>query len=262
MRKPLIAGNWKMNLTWAAAVGLAQRISYDFESGYHDVDIVLCPPFTTIKGVANVLAFDRSDIKVGAQNCAETDPEGVAASTGEVSAAMLADLDCAYCIGGHSARRALAGESDEQVNRKARLLLERGLSPIVCCGESAELHEAGPEESRGFVLAQLRASLAGLSGGDFERLAIAYEPIWAIGTGRTPLPEDAAATCDVIRTQVREDFGLDAAENVRILYGGSLKAENAEQFLGEPAIDGGLVGGASLDALSFASIIRAAERAS
>jgi triosephosphate isomerase len=249
-----------MNLSWTSAVRLAQQISYEFEGGYYDVDIVLCPPFTTIKGVSNVLAFDHSDISVGAQNCAEIDPEleDTAADTGEVSAAMLDDLDCKFCIIGHSERRALALETDKQINRKAKVLLARKLNPIICCGESAEIHEAG--KSKDFVLSQIKVALAGFEADDFKRISVAYEPIWAIGTGRTPIPEEANEVCSLIREYVRETYGADAAENLRVLYGGSMKPENAEHFLSESDIDGGLIGGAALDSKKFAAIIHTAEK--
>lgn len=252
-RKPIIAGNWKMNMTWTSAVRLAQTVSDNIHKQYKDVEIVMCPPFTCIKGVANVISFDHSLAKVGAQNVHEVQPEGTAACTGEISVEMLKELECSYCIIGHSERRAANGETDELVNAKAKLLLANGITPIICCGESDEVNASG--KTAEFVAAQVDAALEGLDAGQAAAVVIAYEPIWAIGTGKVPTPENADAVCAGIRGVVAEKFGEEAASSVRILYGGSMKPENAEKFLEMPNIDGGLIGGASLDAMKFVDII-------
>lgn len=257
-RRPVIAGNWKMNMTWAGAVKLAQAISDSTHGLYKNIDIVLCPPFTALKAVDNVIEFDNSHAKLGAQNVHETLPEGKAACTGEVSVEMLRELQCTHCIIGHSERREANGETDELVNAKARLLLEHRMTPIICCGESAEVNAAGGSEE--FVTAQVRAALDGLTAEQVASLVIAYEPIWAIGTGNVPTPEGADAICGAIRALVAELFGDDAAQRIRILYGGSMKPENAELFLAMPNIDGGLIGGASLDAAKFVEIIKLCEQ--
>ena len=257
-RKPIIAGNWKMNTTWGSAVRLAQSIVDNTGKFYDRTEIVMCPPFTCIKGVANVIAFDRSDAKVGAQNVHETLPEGTAACTGEVSVEMLADLECAYCIIGHSERREANGETDELVNAKAKLLIEHRITPIICCGESEEINAQG--DSAEFVTAQIRAAFDGMTAEQASKVVIAYEPIWAIGTGKVPTPENADAICGEIRATVAGLFGDEVAGNMRILYGGSMKPENAEMFLSMENIDGGLIGGASLDAKKFVDIIKTCDK--
>ena len=257
-RRPVIAGNWKMNMTWAGAVKLAQAISDNTHGMYKNIDIVLCPPFTALKAVDNVIEFDGSQIKLGAQNVHETLPEGAAACTGEVSVEMLRELQCTHCIIGHSERREANGETDGLVNAKAKLLLAHRMTPIICCGESAEVNEAGGSVE--FVISQIRAALDGLTAEQVASLVIAYEPIWAIGTGNVPTPEGADAICGAIRALVAELFGDDAAQRIRILYGGSMKPENAEFFLAMPNIDGGLIGGASLEARKFVDIIKACEQ--
>ena len=257
-RTPIIAGNWKMNMTWASAVRLAQTVSDNIHKSYEGVEIVMCPPFTCIKGVANVIEFDRSRAMVGAQNVHEEMPEGTAACTGEISVEMLKDLGCSYCIIGHSERRAANGETDGLVNAKAKLLLGNSITPIICCGESEEVNASGGTSA--FVGAQIAAALDGLSAEQTASVVLAYEPIWAIGTGKVPTPDNANAVCAGIRGVVAENFGSHAAESVRILYGGSMKPENAERFLSMPDIDGGLIGGASLDAMKFVDIIKTCEK--
>ena len=253
-RKPIIAGNWKMNMTWAGAVKLTQRLCDICDGKYNDVQVVLCPPFTCIKGVGDVIEFDWTEFAVGAQDVCAQMPEGTAACTGDISVKMLVDLGCSYCIIGHSERRADRGETDAGVNAKAKLLLEHGITPIICCGESAECMEAGGTVE--FISGQMRAALEGLTAEQVAKIVLAYEPIWAIGTGNVPTPERADANCGAVRQVVREMFGDETADAVRVLYGGSLKPENAELFLPMENIDGGLVGGAALDADKFAEIIR------
>ena len=254
VRLPLIAANWKMNTTYSEGVQLAQGVIDRLERTWRRrCDVVLCPPFTVLRGVSNVIAFDKSWAQVGAQDC-HWEPNG--AFTGEVSIAMLKDLDCAYCIVGHSERRAYFGETDEVVARKTAALLSQGLTPIVCVGEPREVYEAGGTVEH--VVAQLRGALAGqvasLVGP--AGIVVAYEPVWAIGSGQVPTPEHAQQVAAAIRATLAELAGAPAAQASRVLYGGSVKAGNVAAFTGQPDVDGALVGGASLDAASFVDIIR------
>lgn len=249
-RKPLVVGNWKMNMTYGDAVKLAQGVVDRLSRSWKDrVGVVMCPPFTALRGVSNVIAFDKSYAQVGAQNCS-TEEGG--AFTGQISAAMLADLDCTWCIVGHSERRTLCGETDAEVAAKCTVLAKNGIAPIVCVGEPIEVYEAG--ETIDYVSAQVRASLAGanLDGVD---LAVAYEPIWAIGSGQIPAPEHVQAVAEAIRAAVAEVRCDKRAASTRILYGGSVKPGNAAAFVGCPDIDGVLVGGDSLDAQKFVDIV-------
>ncbi len=260
MRKPIIAANWKMNTTWAEAVRLAQTIS-DLVRGT-DLDVVqmvLCPPFTYIKGVANVIEFDRAPFGVGAQDVHWEAFDGAAACTGEISVQMLKDLGVGHCIIGHSERRANNGETDDRVNAKARLLIDHKITPIICCGESEELNERG--ESKDFVCSQIRSALADIDPISCSELVIAYEPIWAIGTGKIPTPEGASKIISAIRDVVADMAGAEAADKIRILYGGSMKPENAQMFLEMEDIDGGLIGGASLNASKYVEIVRICKEA-
>ena len=254
-RRPVIAGNWKMHKTVAEAVDLSQQISYA-ENGWDGVDVVLCPPFTCLKSVWNVLVFDKSPVELGAQDVFWED-EG--AYTGAVSPAMLSELHCAWCIVGHSERRAYFHESDEDVARKAASLLACGITPIVCCGEDASVREAGGHLD--FVEAQVRAALAGLAPAQVEKCVVAYEPGWAIGTGAAASPEQAQEMCAHIRAVVSDMAGAPAAERLRVLYGGSMKPDNAAGFLGLPDCDGGLIGGAALKADQFAALVECAKAA-
>ena len=253
MRKPIIAGNWKMNMTPAESVVLSQGISNRYARGWDKVDVVLCPPSIDLRSVVTVLDFDKSNIDVGAQNV-HWEPSG--AFTGEISIPMLKDVGCTWCIVGHSERREMFAETDVQVNRKVRALVEAGLKPIVCVGESLSVREADQAES--FVCDQVRAALAGLEPEQAAVCCIAYEPIWAIGTGRTATPEQAEAMAAAIRTTVRELSGDETADGMRILYGGSMKPANAETFLACENVDGGLIGGAALDADDFADLVKMA----
>lgn len=258
-RKPLIAGNWKMNNTVAEAVVLTQEISNNFENDWADtVDVAVCPPYVDLKPALTVLEFDKQKIAVGAQNV-YWEPSG--AYTGEVSIAMLRDIGCSYCIVGHSERRTLFGETNEDVNKKVRALTAdkvRPIHPIVCVGESLAVRDAGDYVD--FVDKQVRAAFAGMDASDAEGCVVAYEPIWAIGTGRTATPEQAEEVCRAIRSTVGELFGDEFADGVRVLYGGSMNEGNAELLLAEPDIDGGLIGGAALKAASFIEIVKAALR--
>jgi triosephosphate isomerase len=257
-RTPMIAGNWKMYKTPGEAVALVQEIDnllLDDPAETSGVDAVVCPPFVDLKSVATVIEFDHSPVRLSAQNV-HWEQEG--AYTGEVSVPMLADIGCNYCIVGHSERREYFGETDETVNRKVKALVAGGITPIMCVGESLETRDAGETDT--FVREQVRAGLDGLDGVQVSELVIAYEPIWAIGTGRTPTPEAANDTCRAIRATVGALFGQPAAIRVRILYGGSAKPENIGLFMPEPDIDGALVGGASLDAESFVSMLKTAAK--
>ena len=257
-RKPLISGNWKMNLDHFEATVLVQKLTYELTAEDYDaVDVSIHPPFTDIRTVQTYFLAEKEPppIAIGAQSC-HWQEKG--AFTGEVSPAMLAKLDVAYVIAGHSERRELFGESDETVNLKVRAIVAHGMTPILCVGETLAEREAGTTESK--VTGQVKAGLDGLTPEQVGGLVVAYEPIWAIGTGRTASSEDAQAVCARIREVVGEVAGADAAASVRVQYGGSVKAGNAAELMAQPDIDGALVGGASLDAESFAGIVRHRER--
>lgn len=248
-RKKIIAGNWKMNKAIAEAEELAAGIKREVAE-CSEVDIVLCPPFTALKAVGD--AIDDTFIKLGAQDM-HWEPYG--AYTGEISAGMLRDIYCHYVILGHSERRQYFGETDETVNRKVKAALAANLVPIVCVGESLEEREA--DRTRDVVSLQVRESLDDLADG-ITHVVVAYEPIWAIGTGLTATPEQAQEMHALIRDVLTGMHDADVAETVRIQYGGSMKPANAAELLSQPDIDGGLIGGAALEARSFAEIIRAA----
>lgn len=253
-RKPMMAGNWKMNNTIAEAVVLTQEISnqYDKETWGEDVDIVICPPYVDLKPAKTVLDFDKTKVAVNAQNV-YWEPSG--AYTGEISVPMIKEIGCAGSIVGHSERRELFGETNEDVNRKVKALVEAGLYAIVCVGESLAVRDEGTTEE--FVCAQVRAALAGIEADEAKDVVVAYEPIWAIGTGRTATPEQAQAVCAAIRATLAELFCAELADSLRILYGGSMNVGNVESLLAQPDIDGGLVGGASLKASSFIDLVKA-----
>ena len=250
-RKPMMAGNWKMHHTHLEAIQVVQKLSYRLDKkDFDDVDIVVCPAFTALRSVQTTLEGDRIDIALGAQNCHW---ESQGAFTGEVSAPMLAKLHVRYVIVGHSERRQMMGETDEIVAKKLRAVLAAGMQPIVCVGETLEQREAG--ETDELVAGQVRSAFANLPVDKAEDCVIAYEPIWAIGTGRNATPDDANATIAVIRSTIRE-LVHDTADDMRILYGGSMKPGNVADLMAMPEIDGGLVGGASLDPDDFARVIR------
>jgi triosephosphate isomerase (TIM) len=257
-RKPLISGNWKMHLNHFEATALVQKLVYELTpEDYDATDVSIHPPFTDIRTVQTYFLAEKDPIPVaiGAQSCHWEDK---GAFTGEVSPEMLAKLDVAYVIAGHSERRALFGETDETVNLKVQAILRHGMTPIVCVGETLDEREAGGTEAK--VTGQVTAGLAGLSPDQAAGLVVAYEPIWAIGTGRTATPDDAQAVCAAIRMTVRELHGADAADAVRIQYGGSVKPDNAADLMACPDVDGALVGGASLEVGSFAGIVRFRDR--
>ena len=251
-RRPLISGNWKMNHNHLEALATVQKLSYALSGhAFDQVEVSVHPPFTDIRTVQTAVESDRMKFAVGAQNCFYED---VAAFTGEVSPGFLAKLNVKYVIVGHSERREIFGESDEDVNRKVKEVFAHGMTPIMCCGETDSEREAGQAESK--VSGQIRAGLAGVSAEQVAGMVIAYEPIWAIGTGKTATSEDAQAMCSMIRDVVRALVGDASADGVRIQYGGSVKPGNASELMSQPDIDGALVGGASLDADEFARIVR------
>lgn len=253
-RKKLIAGNWKMNETIPEAVVLSQEISNLMERDWLEmVDVAVCPPFIDLKAVKSVFEFDRVDIALGAQNV-YWEPAG--AFTGEISIPMIKEVGCTYCIVGHSERRNLFGETNEDVNRKARALIEAGIAPIICVGESLAVRDEGSYLE--FVCAQVRAAYAGIDAEEARGTVVAYEPVWAIGTGRTATPEQAEEVCAAIRATLAELFGAEVADSARVLYGGSMNEGNAALLLAEADIDGGLIGGAALKAASFIEIVKAA----
>ncbi|GAB4003514.1 triose-phosphate isomerase [Nocardioides ultimimeridianus] len=254
VRTPLMAGNWKMNLNHAEAVALVQKLAFTLADKRHDygkAEVAVIPPFTDIRSVQTVIDGDRLALRYGAQDVS-THESG--AYTGEISAGMLAKLGCSYVIVGHSERREYHAETDAIVAAKAKAALGAGMTPIVCVGEGLEVRQAG--EQVPFTMAQIEGSLAGLSKKQVAGLVIAYEPVWAIGTGEVATPEDAQEVCEAIRGQVRESYGDEAADSVRILYGGSVKAANVAGIMAKADVDGCLVGGASLQADEFGGICR------
>ncbi len=250
MRKKIIAGNWKMHMTASEAEGFIETFLREI-GDRSDVEIVLIPPFTSIPKVTELLS-EVPNVKVGAQNM---HAEKSGAFTGEVSAPMLRDLFVRYVVLGHSERRTLFGESDEVVNKKVHAAIESTLRPIVCIGETLEERDAGKVEA--VLETQIKGSLAGLDAKELGESVIAYEPVWAIGTGRTATPEQAQEAHAFIRRTVAANWDATAAEKVRIQYGGSVKPNNAKALMSLPDIDGALVGGASLDPRGFAEIIQA-----
>ena len=251
-RTPLIVGNWKMHANHLEAIQMVQKLSYRLDPDDYDrVEVVVAPPFTALRSVQVVIGQDHMRIGLGAQDVYWKD-EGP--FTGEVSAPMLAKLAVAHVIVGHSERRQHFGETDETVNKKVKAVLSSDMAAIVCVGESLEQREAGQAED--VVVRQVKGALARISSEKAAGLAIAYEPIWAIGTGRTALPDDAAVIAEIIRDTVRNQTDSGSAEAVRILYGGSVNPGNIKDFMAKRHIDGALVGGASLDPDKFAAVVR------
>ena len=250
-RKNLIVGNWKMNSNHLEAIQMVQKLHYRLDPGDYDrVDVGVAPPFTSLRSVQTVIEVDHMRIQLAAQN---THFEEKGAFTGEVSPGMLAKLSVDYVIVGHSERRQIFGETDDWVNRKAKAVLAHEMTPIVCVGETLEEREADNAFER--VGSQIQLSLAGLSAEQIAPVVVAYEPIWAIGTGRTADPADAQEMIEFIRARLSEKWG-GAAEDTRILYGGSVNPGNIGAIMAKKDIDGGLVGGASLDPDTFASVVR------
>ncbi len=253
-RVPLMAGNWKSNLNHQEAVVLVQKLAWTLSDKRHDyakVEVVVVPPFTDLRSVQTLVDGDRLSIKYGAQDVSEHDG---GAYTGEISAAMLARLGCSYVVVGHSERREYHAESDAVVNAKALATIKGGMVPIVCVGEGLDVRQAG--EHVPYTLAQLDGSLAGLTAEQVAGLVIAYEPVWAIGTGEVATPDDAQEVCAAIRARITEVHGEAAGAAVRVLYGGSVKAANVAGIMEKADIDGALVGGASLQADEFGGICR------
>ena len=253
-RVPLMAGNWKMNLNHQEAVVLVQKLAWTLSDKRHDyakVEVVVCPPYTDLRSVQTLVDGDRLSIRYAAQDVSTQDS---GAYTGEISAAMLAKLGCSYVVVGHSERREYHQESDATVNTKAHAALAAGMVPIVCVGEGLDIRQAG--EQVPYTLAQVDGSLAGFTAEQVADLVVAYEPVWAIGTGEVATPEDAQEVCAAIRARVREVHGDAAADGVRILYGGSVKAANVAGIMAKDDVDGCLVGGASLQVDEFGGICR------
>jgi triosephosphate isomerase len=251
-RRPLISGNWKMHHNHFEAIQTVQKLSYLVpKEATEDVDVSIHPPFTDLRSIQTLIAADGLPFALGAQHCHWEDK---GAFTGEVSPAFLAKLDVRYVVCGHSERRELFGETDEMVAKKATAIKRHGMTPIVCVGETLDEREAGDTETK--VLGQIDAALAGRPKADVAALVIAYEPIWAIGTGRTATADDAQAVCAAIRARVGELTDAATADALRIQYGGSVKASNIAELMAEADIDGALVGGASLDPDEFARIVQ------
>ncbi|MDN5896062.1 MAG: triose-phosphate isomerase [Nocardioides sp.] len=253
-RTPLMAGNWKMNLNHQEAVVLVQKLAWTLSDKRHDyakVEVVVAPPFTDLRSVQTLVDGDRLSIKYAAQDVSVHDS---GAFTGEVSAAMLAKLGCSYVVVGHSERREHHGETDQVVNQKAVKVIDAGMTPIVCVGEGLEVRRAGGHCDH--ALAQVDGSLAGLSAEQVAEVVIAYEPVWAIGTGEVATPEDAQEVCAAIRARITQVHGEVAGGAVRIIYGGSVKAASVAGIMAMDDVDGALVGGASLQADEFGGVCR------
>ncbi|CAM3131015.1 triose-phosphate isomerase [Saccharomonospora xinjiangensis] len=249
-RKPLIAGNWKMNLNHLEAIALVQKIAFALpEKYYAKVDVTVLPPFTDIRSVQTLVDGDKLLLTYGAQ---DVSPHDSGAYTGDVSGPMLAKLGCTYVVVGHSERREYHAETDEVVNKKVRAALKHGISPIVCVGEKLDVREAGGHIEH--TTSQLIAALKGLKAEQVEQVVVAYEPVWAIGTGRVATPADAEEVCAALRTALSDKYGADLAKGVRVLYGGSVKSNNVAELVKCENVDGALVGGASLDGEEFTKL--------
>ncbi|GAB3134700.1 triose-phosphate isomerase [Tsukamurella serpentis] len=249
-RKPLIAGNWKMNLNHLEAIAVVQKLAFALPEKYFGhVDVTVLPPFTDLRSVQTAVDGDDLRITYGAQDLS---PHDAGAYTGDVSGAFLAKLGCTYVVVGHSERRTIHGETDETVLAKTKAALRHGLTPIVCIGEGLDVRERGEQVE--FNVAQLKGSLAGLGADDLAKIVIAYEPVWAIGTGKVATPQDAQQVCAAVRAAIAELGGADVAAGIRVLYGGSVSSKNIGELIAQPDVDGGLVGGASLKPDEFAAL--------
>jgi triosephosphate isomerase len=252
MRKPLIAGNWKMNLNHLEAIAVTQKLSYSLsDKDYDAVDVLVIPPFTDIRSVQTLIDGDRLRLRYGAQDLS---PDIAGAFTGDIAGSMLSKLGCSFVIVGHSERRAIHHETDQLINRKIKAALSYEIIPIFCIGEELAIREAGVHVEH--VLSQLRNGLKGLHKPDLKKIVFAYEPVWAIGTGKTATPEDAQEVCSAIRAELVNIGDSEIAASARILYGGSVKAANAVEIMKQTDVDGALVGGASLDPEEFARIVK------
>ncbi len=252
MRKPLMAGNWKMNLNHLEAIAVAQKLVYSLDDKDYDaVDVAIIPPFTDIRSIQTLIDGDRLRLNYGAQDLS---PEASGAFTGDISGSMLHKLGCTYVLVGHSERRSIHSESDGLVNRKIKAALAHEMVPILCVGEELAVRESGAHVSH--VIRQIRGGLEGLTKPELKKIVIAYEPVWAIGTGKVATPEDAQEVCAAIREEV-ENFGSpEIAAAMRILYGGSVKSSNVVEIMAKPDVDGALIGGASLDPEELAKIVK------
>ncbi|MCW7943185.1 triosephosphate isomerase [Streptomyces hygroscopicus] len=255
-RTPLMAGNWKMNLNHLEAIAHVQKLAFALaDKDYEAVEVAVLPPFTDLRSVQTLVDGDKLKIKYGAQDVSAHES---GAYTGEISASMLAKLKCTFVVIGHSERRQYHGETDELVNAKAKAAFKHGLTPILCVGEELEVREAA--EHVGHTLGQLEGGLKDLPAEQVETIVIAYEPVWAIGTGKVCGSDDAQEVCSAIRGKIADLYSQDVADKVRIQYGGSVKSGNVAEIMAKPDIDGALVGGASLDADEFVKIVRFREQ--
>ncbi|MBB5152699.1 triose-phosphate isomerase [Saccharopolyspora phatthalungensis] len=249
-RQPLIAGNWKMNLNHLEAIALVQKIAFALPEKYFaKVEVAVLPPFTDIRSVQTLIDGDKLLLKHGAQDISEHDS---GAYTGDVSGPMLAKLGCTYVVVGHSERREYHAETDELVGKKVRATLKHGMSPILCVGEQLGVREAGGHVEH--CTTQLINALKGLKTEQVRQVVVAYEPVWAIGTGKVATAADAQEVCTALRAALTEKYGKEIADDVRVLYGGSVKSSNIGDLIGQPDVDGALVGGASLNGDEFAKL--------
>jgi triosephosphate isomerase (TIM) len=251
-RKPLMAGNWKMNLNHLEAIAFVQKLAYTLsDKDYDATEVVVLPPFTDLRSVQTLIDGDRLRVGYGAQDLS---PHDAGAYTGDVSGPMLAKLGCEYVVVGHSERREHHHEDDEAVNAKVKAAVRNGIVPILCVGEGLGVRQEGGQVSHS--TGQLRAALAGVTADQARPLVVAYEPVWAIGTGEVATPEDAQEVCAALRATLAEIYPGDLADGVRVLYGGSVKADNVTAIMAMADVDGALVGGASLSTEDFAAIVR------
>ena len=252
MRKPLMAGNWKMNLNHLEAIAVAQKLVYSItDKDYDAVDVAIIPPFTDIRSIQTLVDGDRLRLLYGAQDLS---PDASGAFTGDISGSMLSKLGCTFVVIGHSERRAVHHEDDALINRKIKAALANELTPIFCVGEELSVRETGTHVSH--VVRQIRAGLKGFHKPDLKKIVIAYEPVWAIGTGKTATPEDAEEVCAAIREEIESIGSSEIGANMRILYGGSVKSSNIVEIMGKENVDGALIGGASLDPEELAKIAK------
>ena len=252
MRKPLMAGNWKMNLNHLEAIAVAQKLVYSLDDKDYDaVDVAIIPPFTDIRSIQTLIDGDRLRLTYGAQDLS---PEASGAFTGDIAGSMLHKLGCTYVLIGHSERRAIHGESDALINRKIKAALANEILPIFCVGEELAIRESGAHVSH--VIRQVRAGIEGFTKPELKKIVIAYEPVWAIGTGKVATPEDAQEVCAAIREEIENIGSAEIASNMRILYGGSVKSSNIAEIMKKSDVDGALIGGASLDPEELAKIVK------
>lgn len=249
-RQPLIAGNWKMNLNHLEAIALVQKVAFALpEKYYAKVEVAVLPPFTDLRSVQTLVDADKLQLRYGAQDVSQHDS---GAYTGEVSGPMLAKLGCSYVVVGHSERREHHAETDEVVNKKVRAVLKHEMTPILCVGEALEVREAGNHIEH--CTSQLLNALKGLRADQVRQVVVAYEPVWAIGTGKVATAEDAQGVCGALRAALTEKYGQEVADEIRVLYGGSVKSSNIGDIVGQNDVDGALVGGASLNGDEFTKL--------